>query len=251
MAFIVDIRHGNLALHLMYKALFELSADRSEFVSRLFSKPQPQGFPPETTAADLLAAYASMEKEEWLYRANLLAIKRHLVVRHRFELSYEDLEGIEYVFRAFYRFGADLRYASTSGFGGGVQPSYAALMTATDGQGQMRGFLASEETFSILKDLHRRNLIVPVVGNFGGPKTIKSVAAYIRGKETTVSAFYLSNVEQYLRQGGLWSAFCSNISALPIDEMSTFIHAVPGRERPGLGLVSQLGVIATEVESCR
>src|SRR5262245_11355549 len=38
MAFIVDIRRGNMDLHLMYKALFELSADRAEFVSRLFSK---------------------------------------------------------------------------------------------------------------------------------------------------------------------------------------------------------------------
>src|SRR5579864_8230919 len=33
MAVIIDIRHGNLDLHLMYKALFELSRDRAEFVS--------------------------------------------------------------------------------------------------------------------------------------------------------------------------------------------------------------------------
>src|SRR5262245_19487429 len=38
MVFIVDIRHGNLDVHLMYKALFELSGDRAEFVSRLFSR---------------------------------------------------------------------------------------------------------------------------------------------------------------------------------------------------------------------
>src|SRR5215510_7964536 len=38
MVFIVDIRRGNLDLHLMYKALFEMSSDRAEFVSRLFSR---------------------------------------------------------------------------------------------------------------------------------------------------------------------------------------------------------------------
>ena len=43
MAFITDIRRGNLHLQLMYKALFELSADRAEFVSRLFTKPRPAG----------------------------------------------------------------------------------------------------------------------------------------------------------------------------------------------------------------
>ena len=37
-AFITDVRRGNLHLHLMYKALFELSADRAEFLSRLFSR---------------------------------------------------------------------------------------------------------------------------------------------------------------------------------------------------------------------
>src|SRR5579864_9415827 len=41
MAFIVDVRRGNLDLQLMYKALFELSTDRADFVSRLFSRRRP------------------------------------------------------------------------------------------------------------------------------------------------------------------------------------------------------------------
>ena len=39
-AFITDVRRGNLHVLLMYKALFELSANRSEFISRLFTKPR-------------------------------------------------------------------------------------------------------------------------------------------------------------------------------------------------------------------
>src|ERR1700681_942501 len=57
-AFIVDIRRGNLDLHLMYKALFELSADRAEFVSSLFSKPRPPGLDARATARQLFDAYA-------------------------------------------------------------------------------------------------------------------------------------------------------------------------------------------------
>src|SRR5580765_2181915 len=41
MAFICDIRRGNLLEHLLYKALIELSPDRAAFVSRLFSRPRP------------------------------------------------------------------------------------------------------------------------------------------------------------------------------------------------------------------
>src|SRR5437764_7840596 len=43
MAFIVDIRRGNLQLQLMYKALFELSSDRADFVRRLFSRKMQDG----------------------------------------------------------------------------------------------------------------------------------------------------------------------------------------------------------------
>ena len=41
-AFIVDIRRENRNLHFLYKALFEISADRADFVSRLFSRPLPE-----------------------------------------------------------------------------------------------------------------------------------------------------------------------------------------------------------------
>ena len=252
MAFIVDVRRGNLDLHLMYKALFEMSADRAEFVSRLFSKKCPGDLDADSSAAEIFAAYANVEASDVLYAENLKAIKDRLAVRHGFDLSSEDLNSVEYVYHAFFRFGPGLQYSSTGGFGGGFQPSYADLMIATDGSGRSRGFLASEETFAVLKDLESRNMLVPVVGNFGGPKAIRAVGAYLKGKETTVSAFYLSNVEQYLRQDGLWGTFCGNVATLPLDETSTFIRAVRnGGGGPGIGLNSELGPMAAEVEPCR
>lgn len=56
MAFIVDVRRGNLNLHLLYKALFELSANRSEFVSKLFSRRQPDGLGARASVAELFDA---------------------------------------------------------------------------------------------------------------------------------------------------------------------------------------------------
>ena len=53
MAFIIDIRQENRNLHLMYKALFELSADRADFVSRLFSRERPAGLGPKTSVQEL------------------------------------------------------------------------------------------------------------------------------------------------------------------------------------------------------
>lgn len=258
MVFIVDVRRGNLDLHLMYKALFELSANRAEFVSRLFSKKRPEGLSAKATATDLVAAYWNVDTSEALYNANLKAIYDELAVKHGFALSADDRQGIEYVYHAFFWFGPSLTYRSINslnngGFGGrfGSQPTYADLMVATDAAGEMRGYLSSEERFAVLKDLETRNLLVPVVGNFAGPKAIRAVGKYLKDKGATVSAFYLSNVEQYLYQQGLWRDFCANVATLPLDEMSTFIRAVRGgRYGPGFGLSSELGKMASEVKSC-
>src|SRR4029079_16812481 len=59
MAFIVDIRRQNMLEHLLYKALLEQSADRAEFLSRLFSRPRPQSLDTDSNARALVRAYAS------------------------------------------------------------------------------------------------------------------------------------------------------------------------------------------------
>src|SRR5215467_3465930 len=43
LAVIFDVRRGNLHEHLLYKALFEMSSDRIDFLSRLFSRARPAG----------------------------------------------------------------------------------------------------------------------------------------------------------------------------------------------------------------
>jgi hypothetical protein len=251
-AFIVDIRRGNLDLHLMYKALFELSADRADFVSRLFSRKRPSGLRPASTAAEIFSAYLQVEASDELYARNLRDIEHHLVARHGFSLTSDDVKGIEYIYNAFFTFGPDIQYSSTEGFGSTYQPTYAALMLATDGTGRTRGYLSTQERFAYLKDLESRNLVVPVVGNFAGPKAIRAVGAYLKQRDATVSAFYLSNVEQYLRLQRGWNTFCANVATLPLDDTSTFIRAGHGgRVSRGTALTAELGVMAAEViEGC-
>jgi hypothetical protein len=231
MVFIIDIRRGNLHTQLMYKALFELSKDRVEFAAKLFSKKQPEGLTSKSTAQELFAALAKAETTEVLYKQNLAAIQAHLTKAHEFPLSKDDLAGIEYVYYHFYWFGPSLTYSSSSGGGGGRGSfvNYHALMEANDGFGVARSYLATEENFLFMKGLQEKNLLVPVVGNFAGPKAIRSVGQYVRDRGAVVSAFYLSNVEQYLSQMQVWYTFCGNFATLPLDESSTFIYSEGGR----------------------
>jgi len=250
-AFIVDIRRGNLDLHLMYKALFELSADRTEFVSRLFSRKRPAGLRPGSTAAQIFSAYRDIDPSDDLYGRNLKDIQRQLASKHGFALTADDVERIESIYSAFFRFGPAIQHSSNDGLGSTYQPTYVDLMLATDINGRPRGYLTSEQAFAYVKDLESRNLVVPVVGNFSGPKAIRAVGTYLKQRESTVSVFYLSNVEQYLRLQRSWNTFCANVATLPLDDESTFVRAGHGgRQARGTAMTAELGDMAAEVEGC-
>jgi hypothetical protein len=250
--FIIDIRRGNLDLQLMYKALFELSADRADFYSRLFSKKRPAGITASSSAVDIVTAYERVATSADLYNANLAAIEDLLTKKHGFPLSQGDIQGLEWVYQQFYFYGPSIDYNSGGGgFGGGRSPTYGDLTAATDEKGVERNFLASEDRYNVLKDLETKNLIIPVVGNFGGPKAIRAVGTYLKSRDLLVSAFYLSNVEQYLQQDNIWTNFCRSVATLPLDDSSTFIRSTRGGYGPGPGLNSQLGKMKEETTTCR
>ena len=227
-AFIVDVRRGNRDLHLMYKALFELAADRAEFVSLLFSRAKPADLPKDATPAELFAAFDAVTPVEADYERNLARIKERLVETHHLPLSSEELKGIEYVYSSFFRYGPGIGYSSSRSGRVGVGTTYATLMRMTDAAGVMRSFLANEASFEVVKRLEAANLIVPVVGNFSGPKALRAVAAWLRDRNAKVSAYYLSNVEDYLSRDNTWLDFCRNAATLPLAEKSTFIRSGGG-----------------------
>jgi hypothetical protein len=265
--FIVDIRRGNLDLHLIYKALFELSKSRADFVSRLFSRKTPEGLNVSATASEIFAAFRKAAPEQALYEQNLKEIKSHLTTKHGFSLSKGDLEGIEFVYNAWFKSGPDIQYELT-GMSGGTRgglrgagglgsrfPTYADLMTATDGEGKNQSYLATESAFEFIKDLQLRNLIVPVVGNFSGPKALRAVGAWLKEHQAVVSTFYVSNVEQYLRDDGSWEKFCLNATTLPIDDTSAFIRSSRSgfrgqRTVTGTGFGLELVSMKPELAAC-
>lgn len=231
-AFITDIRRGNLHLHLVYKAIFELSADRADFVARLFSRPRPAGLTTRSSAAELMRAYLPLDAiDETGFDANLKAISGHLTTTRGLPLGADDLAGIEYVYRNFHRFGPRINYISSIG-GRSTGGTYAAIASAVDrATGTERTYLATEDNFRLVKTLQSKNLIVPIVGDFAGPKALRAVGSFLKDRGAIVTAFYVSNVEMYLQRNGVWPKFCANVAALPLDETSLFI-------RPDRGSVS-------------
>jgi hypothetical protein len=266
LAIIFDIRRQNAIQHLMYKALMEMSADRADFLSMLFSRPRPRGLDATTGPARLFAAYARSRRDTAAYVHNLAAIEKWLTVHHGFALSPRDIASLEYVYSAFYEAGPEITYsfrpdgALTDGesrddakssnaadgqttLDGLSMPNYADLQGATDAAGHLLAYLATEANYQWLKDFETRNLVIPVVGNFAGDKAIRMVGDYLRAHRATVTAFYTSNVEQYLfQQGDDWRWWFENVATLPLSSTSTFIRT--GRGGTSAGVTGEPSMLA-------
>ena len=222
-AFIVDIRRENRNLHLLYKALFELSSDRGDFVSRLFSRPRPGALDTGASVEDIFRGYERVPPARELFTTNSALVKERLVATHGFPLSEDDLRDIDRAFRAFHDDGPEIHFwGSRSGDAAG--PSYRQLMTARDIRGHTRSFLSDEEAFRTVQALQSRNLIVPVIGDFSGPKAIRAVGGYVRERADVIRAFYASNVGVYLTNEQARS-FCGNLATLPIAPRAVFVES--------------------------
>jgi hypothetical protein len=222
--FLPDIRRGNLHMHLMYKALMEQSADRADFLSRLFSRKRPEGLSAASTAESLFNAYAEVAPAREQFNQTLQSVVAMLGKRG-FTLDDADVRGIEFILGSFFAAGPFLSYATGPAAGRSRYPSFAELQMATDATGTTHAYLASEENYRTVRALQQRNLIVPLVANFAGPKALRAIGAWVRGRDAKVTTFYASNVEQYLFQDGVWDVFAGNLGALPLDESGLFIRS--------------------------
>ena len=231
-AVIFDIRRQNALAHLMYKALFELSPTRAEFLARLFSRSIPDSVATKSnaTAEELFAALANASASDTLFQRNLNAINERLIKVHGFKLDTLDLRSIRHVYVTFFEAGTNINYNYRPGFAA-ISPAYPTLgelQSLTNAAGDRMAFLADERRYELVRTMEMRNLIVPVVGDFGGPKAIRAVGAWLKERKANVGAFYLSNVEQYLFRSTFDAArFYENVATLPTDTTSMFIRSVP------------------------
>ncbi|HEX5070831.1 MAG TPA: hypothetical protein VFV78_11515 [Vicinamibacterales bacterium] len=236
-AIIFDIRRQAIVQHLLFKALFELSADRADFIARLFSLPRPAGVDRATsivTMWDRFGQTPSTDREA--LAGNIADVESLLTKTHGFGLSEDDKKSLAYVYEAFFRLGPSITYAGdrpglTTG-----NTNFTKLTALTDAEGVPRSFLGTDETFQYLKLIESRNLVVPIQADFGGPKSIRAVGDFLRAQHISVSAFYISNVEQYLFRpeigaapggrelNGGWKAFYDNLTTLPATDATVLLR---------------------------
>ena len=231
-AFIVDIRRQAIIQHLLYKAIFHLANDRAHFLSLLFSKPLRGAQAPTRNASldRLLEYFSQTPASREAFEQNLAKIQNKIQRDFEVPLTPDDLETLGYLYGAFAYASLDIsfrlgrRYSPWGWWS--LFPTLKDLMLAEDLNGKKGNFLAREEDYDFVRRLHRLNRIIPIVGDFAGSKALAAIADYLRENHYTVSAYYTSNVEEYLFDAEVFERYTKNVRRLPITHKSVFIRSV-------------------------
>lgn len=230
MAFVLDIRRQAAVQHLMFKAVFELSKDRLDFISLLFAKPKPADIESNAPIQQIWAAFDKIPTDRALTAKNHAAIVDRLK-SHGLTLTEDESAQLDLVLSAFVQYGPAITTNSGSGGRGGNNVSFEDLTGwSADESGRPQSFLSTDENYQFVKTLQERNLVIPVTGDFGGPKALRAIGKYLHEHNGIVRAFYLSNVEQYLFMDGKSETFYGNVATLPLNDASVFIRPYAMRQ---------------------
>ncbi len=233
LAILVDIRRQNALEHLYYKALFQLSRDRAEYLSRLFGKRipgDPEGLK-RSSITELLALLDRAPADAVLSR-KMIKEACAVIEGWNIGISNTDLEVIRYIATSFVAGGPDIKFTSYMRAPRPHHPTYRLLLEATDSNGAPSSFMAQEAAFQFVKRMHAENLIIPIVGDLGGAHALRRTAEELRNRHLRVSCFYVSNVEFYLFGGGRWGMYLDNVRSLPWAAKGTFIRSYANMWRP-------------------
>jgi hypothetical protein len=229
-AFIIDIRRDNLLLHLLFKALFAASRNRMEYLSLLTGRQLPDRLD-SWRDATIEKIVMHIDEAKPLSAAALAANAERLhdaIKKSGIKVSEQDLATIDRFHGQFIRAGLSLQFQSTGRPAREYYPTYRDLVLETDRRGRQVCYLASEDDFQFVKGLEAKDQIVPVVGNLAGPHALAAIGQEVARRGEKVSAFYISNIENYLFLDGSFTRYIDNVKKLPHTDKSVVIRSLFG-----------------------
>lgn len=221
-AYIVDIRRGNLLEHLFLRGCFEAGKTRADFLAALVARRPSVPGSSDPSIAELEAPFLAAPgdralRDEGVARTRALRDRLHVA-----NMPGDDDE-IARIHDAFFTRGLSLAYTMKGS--ARRYPTLAENLAMRDPSGAPSSFLASEATYARVRRLVVENRVLPIVGDFGGKHALSAVAADMRVRRLVLGAFYTSNVEQYLFDARTYGTFVDSVTAMPRDEKSLLVRA--------------------------
>lgn len=225
LAIIVDIRRQNALEHLYFKSLFQLSRSRLQFLQRLFGRKTGDISISRESDISMLLRQIDGAPQNRSFEAEKEEEAIRIIESWRLNLAAADFDSIHSVARAFFRNGLDLKFNSYNRPPRPDYPTYRQLLLETDSDGIQSNYLATEERFLVIKQLHQENRIIPIVGDLGGEAALRQTAEELRKRNLPLKCLYVSNVEFYLFGSERWKKYVQNISYLPRDPDALLIRS--------------------------
>jgi hypothetical protein len=227
-AFIVDIRRDNLLLHLLFKAIFATTKNRVEYLALLTGRQAPER-PESWRDASIEKIVAYFDEARPAPPSEEARRQLHAAIRKPgVPLSAADLATIDRFHAAFIQAGLSLQFTSTGRPAREYYPTYRDLLLETDRKGRKQCYLASEDDFQFVRGLEARDNVIPVVGDLSGPHAVAAVGQLMTQRGEKLSAFYVSNVENYLFRNGTYTKYLDNLKRLPRSDRSLIIRSIFG-----------------------
>ncbi len=232
LAFLIDVRRDNMLQHLMFRSLFQRSRNRMEYLAGLIAA-QVQGDIDRWTGRpieEILAVLDTAQRTpaEFARVSGLvLADARNTGI----VLTSEDLATLQRFHREFHDSGLEIRYTSKNRPPRLSYPTLRQLIMERDRAGVPASYLASEERWRAVQAMEKADQVLLVTGDLSGDHALRAIGDYVRERGLRVTAFYTSNVEQYLFQFGTFESFARNTLTLPFDSNAVIIRSYFARGR--------------------
>ena len=191
-AYLVDIRRGNLLEHMIFRGCFEKAATPAELLAALFDDDVAR----TKAVMDRLHVERSKDDDKVLARIHAAFAK------HRLKITYTMLAN------------------------GRTYPSLGETLALKG------SFTESEEAYARVRKLVLENRVLPITGDFGGTHALRAVGDDMRERATMLGVFYTSNVEQYLFDQKKHVTFTKSVEAMPRDAESRIVRVWFDQGRP-------------------
>jgi hypothetical protein len=228
-AYMIDIRRDNLLMHLLFKALFERSGNRLEYLCRWTGRPVPSDAEAwADRSIEAIVSYVdSLPPDQALAGAETEGVLA-TVRRYGVPLSDADIATIRRFHSEFIHNGLDLRFTSAGRAPRFYYPTLRQLILERDLDGGQGSYLATRAGWDYVKQLEARDRVIPVVGNLAGEHAFPAIGREVAARGERVSALYVSNVEMYLWRDGTFGNFAHSAASLPRDSRSLIIRSYFG-----------------------
>ncbi len=217
LGFIVDFRRRNMLLHLLQKALINLSADRIAYLTRLTSR-VPGPLPQTPSTNELVAAFTSVPLDRERLHASIDDVRA--VLRPFDLLNDEDWRLLATIQSRLAGPGLEARFLALK-----MYPTLGQLIRTPDREGGPAHWLATEASYQVVRGLQLGDRLLPIVGDFGGEGRLKKLRSWLVEHQQEISVFYISDVEFFLLRNARFETYVEALSSLPWHGQAVLIRS--------------------------